>query len=952
MQLHDNEFALATTSTSKPPWLALPRSACVAAFGSRFRRTLPGDSQAPSQAAQPTLPLCSTFAKTSNSPLHAATCLLLAKRSSFLMRTIYFQVLLLLLSLFLVFSRSSCSDGLAGVCFRVSCQLAKASFSAASTRCSKSDGLVRRRLHQLQPVDRGFDLRLLLEIADQNISNAKNLAYQPTVLFSSQMFGAGKTSLGICALALLQEDLARRADTQRVVPPLLASGWSLQKIQRFANARLLHIDLELNIPRESPLLERALYAALYRAAVGHANISTSAALQIVAAMADTAEFVDLLKAKTGADLLYIFIDEIRAIEALAAQSPDQFVDLRPPNDPYRTLLSLLAKLLRSGSVFVYIAGRSDLWSRALEWSRTSPCRLELLPLGPLSAEDIEETIRRTPWPRGAQAPVSTGLLERCKLPDEQIRAFAQRVHHWTAGVPRQVQHVLMYALTWPLDLSSPAAIETALRGPIGSAIILVPSVFSFPDLGSNWARAAYNALLAFHLHNIPFRFDLQLGDRVLFEWAGLLGFHVRRRPDRSTSRGDFELVVPPYMVQYLRSWSTLRAHPNLSVTAQLLREVVLLAPRQSCKSTLDLSPAFKDLVAHVLYWRLAVSSGHTLARDAVLGRSSLLQEVFPGFEGPLRIGATPQGMPDFYAHSTRPTAHYGFGFDQWRGFSINLPEGVVCGTGLRTPLGPSTVFKVRGAHALFHVKPWQGYELDTTSAIREAIIYSLLPFSDQLHSCDKQQRAVLFFLLTQYTEELETLLAKNGGCLCLTPGLWEITPGKPPQLQRIDEDPPQVISKSEEKYKEKMDTNVMPRSKRFEPAPSDRQIAVPAGTELVIVSLNRLTEWLGARTALDFHALFAPDLGSAHILQSAARRFARIVTQELPPFDLESFLREEAGVDPGSVAKYLPILREKVDETSLRLLTDAALENWGIVPGGHRLKILAAAQRRSANAAP
>ena len=66
------------------------------------------------------------------------------------------------------------------------------------------------------------------------------------------------------------------------------------------------------------------------------------------------------------------------------------------------------------------------------------------------------------------------------------------------------------------------------------------------------------------------------------------------------------------------------------------------------------------------------------------------------------------------------------------------------------------------------------------------------------------------------------------------------------------------------------------------------------------------------------------------------------------PFELESFLRDEAKIKPENVKKYLPLLQEnEVDEARLHLLTDAMLKEMGINLPLDRASILEAAKRRT-----
>ena len=71
--------------------------------------------------------------------------------------------------------------------------------------------------------------------------------------------------------------------------------------------------------------------------------------------------------------------------------------------------------------------------------------------------------------------------------------------------------------------------------------------------------------------------------------------------------------------------------------------------------------------------------------------------------------------------------------------------------------------------------------------------------------------------------------------------------------------------------------------------------------------------------------------------------------QPLPPFELESFLRDEAKIKEANVKKYVPLLNEnEVDEARLHLLTDALLKEIGIGLPIDRASILDAVQKRIA----
>src|SRR4051794_15632294 len=91
----------------------------------------------------------------------------------------------------------------------------------------------------LHPVDREHDLMLiLLEAGRENIQFA-DWQLKKVLPYSSQMFGAGKTTLGENVLVLLNRDLERYnagKSPQGVVARLLANGWTLEEVQSYADA--------------------------------------------------------------------------------------------------------------------------------------------------------------------------------------------------------------------------------------------------------------------------------------------------------------------------------------------------------------------------------------------------------------------------------------------------------------------------------------------------------------------------------------------------------------------------------------------------------------------------------------------------------------------------------------------------------------------------------------------
>jgi hypothetical protein len=339
-----------------------------------------------------------------------------------------------------------------------------------------------------------------------------------------------------------------------------------------------------------------------------------------------------------------------------------------------------------------------------------------------------------------------------------------------------------------------------------------------------------NVMLALRLHDIRFRAHLTLEGKELMEWAPLLKMEVARRSN--------EVLVPTATDVRKR----IRIDPRLFATAHLLRE--LAAFEAGGTRALDKDGVLQQLVADVLSLKLALADWGELASANLLGSVEPLHDVFKQLEKAdadwsVRVGdVAPVVVPSLYSKGSKPRESDGFETDQWLAYTNLLPDGVVCQTDRRSALGPDILFKLeRSAHAFFQVKYRRGSDLDSLATIRDGISNILVPFSDQVHRRDDDKLAVLFFVSTQYTPELETLLKAAGGSMCLTPGMWEITEGSPPELLSLD-----LITKWD--WKKDRDGDFYSHRESHLPAPRSNQILVPTGTELVIVSRQALTKWL------------------------------------------------------------------------------------------------------------
>jgi hypothetical protein len=178
----------------------------------------------------------------------------------------------------------------------------------------------------LKVVDRHMEMERLIRTAERNHERVagKLLLDKPYLLYSSQVFGSGKTTFRMVATTLVGDtvvasrllnpptndtvshDLADMRRTQQFTPSILAS---------YANAKTVFVDLKhIPLPTETPFTFReALYCAFFNAATGSdvSVLQFRKDLQQLAAGA----LVQMLVERTGhKGKWFFFVDEIGYIE--------------------------------------------------------------------------------------------------------------------------------------------------------------------------------------------------------------------------------------------------------------------------------------------------------------------------------------------------------------------------------------------------------------------------------------------------------------------------------------------------------------------------------------------------------------------------------------------------------------------------------------------------------------
>ena len=494
-----------------------------------------------------------------------------------------------------------------------------------------------------------------------------------------------------------------------------------------AAAKVIVVDLTSDFPHKSraiPTFQSALYIRIYMVAIG---CDQDTAIAAVGTCTETS-LITKLKKETGKSLFYLFVDEIGKVERLAAlQNSSAFDDLPTGHtDPYRVLLEILQPLLKTGSVFAYIAGKSDQLGRAALKQLTSPCQLQLLPLGPLNPSHIEAIIRSSPVPE-LKVSLLDALKERCHLEEARVSELAKKLVEWTAGVPRQVRLALELLLGLRSDLSSADKIRDALSGEVKQAITINAQAFQSPELLSDEARQMFAQLLVMHLHNIPFQFSAKLYDKPLLDWISSLALYVFRMPSKTPGQAasSYQVVVSLYTIEFLLQHHRELLDERITFLALLLREF-LLHP-----GLLDQGRFFERLVMETLFFRLVYAADGTLAGDPVFRHSRVLQHL-PAPDASIKAHV----YGHFVDKSQTPSAG-GFCTDQWLSWWEGMPENIVCIAAKPNSAGPDLHFKFAGgqvglfvANKNLHAKTEQ--KLANWMMVREELEKTLVPFSEQV----------------------------------------------------------------------------------------------------------------------------------------------------------------------------------------------------------------------------
>ncbi len=315
---------------------------------------------------------------------------------------------------------------------------------------------------QLHVVDRHTEVERLVRTAEYNGSLGSDR--KPVLLYSSQVFGSGKTMFGINAISLIKDPAVAQAlidpptDAPNIPRDLINmrrnQEFTQEKVDSYINAKTVYVDLALGLEK-SPVraekrmtFEEALYHAIYSAATDTKIAITDLDSKIGTYSADN--LMSLLVKETGhTGKWFLFIDEIGHMEVLERHYDE--IKSKPTVVAYTALFTLLRPFLTRNDTFAFCAGKSaHLTAKSLEES-TSPVLLRLLAVSPLLPQHIVEVLRMTKYPPNKPLYLALGLPDDDKI----LLLLAKVLYHYTGGIPRLVLAALESLLSnSPVPLTS------------------------------------------------------------------------------------------------------------------------------------------------------------------------------------------------------------------------------------------------------------------------------------------------------------------------------------------------------------------------------------------------------------------------------------------------------------------------------------------------------------------
>eukprot|EP00727_Mastigamoeba_balamuthi_P008738 m51a1_g4487 hypothetical protein (723) ;mRNA; r:284797-287931 len=574
----------------------------------------------------------------------------------------------------------------------------------------------------LHPVDRELEVEILVRTALANRSIAAS--EKPYLLYSSQMFGAGKTFFGEHAIPLLRDDLERggpitgallnppddtprehdRANLRelRLHQP---RSWTRELVAEYANARTVVVDLENIVWPTKSTFKEALYRLIFLSATGCSEEEVSF---------EPARLVKSIEEKTGhAGSWFFFFDEI----GWGEQHTKAFAEFSE-RQPHLVILDAIKLFLRLQNVFVFCAGNDK-----------------------LLADEMSLRLRTSP---------------------ENVAAV---VFEYSGGIGRLVKRTFEALLT-ARDEEIRGPINDVMEGYVSRRIIADTSapVATLPE--DSGLRAAYATALLLYITGTTFDGNLVVqlpdgGNRPILDLISQLGVHIK------SVGSEFAFVFPKFTADWLSSCGD----GVVSSMAGLMQYV------SRFPAVLDRGHVLVLMLAQTLSIKLRSKENYS-AVGAFSRSESFKEKVIKrtSAEGNFAIVPTPSfhsGVPKGKPSTPEDGRVHNFSTADWGPFSEGRLSTRTIGVPFDNSVGHDLdVSDLSAPWALFALKNLQGAKGNGTSfkVIREEISKTLVAARASESEALAQRRIVLFIVSTRLTKSVESVL--RHGSLSLGPGTW------------------------------------------------------------------------------------------------------------------------------------------------------------------------------------
>ncbi|KAH3756836.1 hypothetical protein Pelo_11335 [Pelomyxa schiedti] len=513
-------------------------------------------------------------------------------------------------------------------------------------------------------VDRNIEIELLIRWARFNACNRTSL--KPTTLFSSQLFGSGKTYFAHNAIGYLRKDFASRGPitTSLICPGAVApeddrcdlsllrnqpsSPFTEELVSQYANSGTVIVDVSRMESLPGATFDTVLVYYIASKVTGR----DPAALFREHYCDTLAQLHEKMQAiKEG--YWFICFDEIGALEDKAIQRHFSLEEF----NCYSPLLTFLQKLLDVSDykIFFFLCGRSwKLIQITLGKTLNSPVRLRYLALGALSVKDIETILRASP--------ICVYIKE------DEFTSISQTLFNLSGGVPRFIQLMYLALLADARNRGRSSVTQILLSAKEVEAKLHPSSKFG-GDIMDN------TSLVTDTVSSSASQEELAMHETTLLRLY-ILGALIPSRevvsilsvfPCYITPVGDaFKPIFSPYWIEKMKS------RDHISVPALNLSSLLKTAP-----PALDQGRIFELLGAEVISSRLLLAQQRTFGgalsflQDTVLGGVHISERASPDSPVLFPLGVVPS--LNVCTTPGEPTEH-SFNAEDWDLFITHLEQ--------------------------------------------------------------------------------------------------------------------------------------------------------------------------------------------------------------------------------------------------------------------------------------